>query len=355
MSNPLGIRPLVAHMPESQIREVANAGLGVAGVLPFWFGESDMPTAPEVRAAAAASLERGETFYSHNLGLPELRQAIAEYAYTLHGPIGADRIAVTSSGVSALMLATQLLLEAGDEVVAITPVWPNLVWQPRVLGARVHELSLVPGDDGWRLDMDALFAAVTPATRVLILSSPNNPTGWTLTRDEQQSILDHCRRTGTWILADEVYERLYYAEGARVAPSFLDISAPDDRLIMVQSFSKAYLMTGWRLGWLTVPPAVLRQMGVLIEYNTSCAPVFVQRAGLAAITTPPRSRRWWRTSASVATHWLAHWRDPRRRDAVDHPWPRPSGRPNRSGDPRHATAVRRNRWTSPHRRNGPAP
>jgi aspartate/methionine/tyrosine aminotransferase len=283
MSNPLGIRPLVADMPESQIREVANAGIGVAGVLPFWFGESDMPTAPEVTAAATEALARGETFYSHNLGLLELRQAIAGYASALHGPIGAERIAVTSSGVSALMIANQLLLQAGDEVVAITPVWPNLVWQPRLLGARLREVSLSPAADGWQLDLDQLLAAITPDTRLLILASPNNPTGWTLTRAEQQRILDHCRLTGTWILADEVYERLYYAPGAANAPSFLDIADAEDRLIVVQSFSKAFLMTGWRLGWLTVPASLVRQVGVLIEYNTSCAPVFVQRAGLAAV------------------------------------------------------------------------
>lgn len=283
MSNPLGIRPLVAHMPESQIREVANAGLGVAGVLPFWFGESDMPTTPEVTAAATAALARGETFYSHNLGLPELRQAIAGYASALHGPIGADRIAVTSSGVNALMIANQLLLEPGDEVVVITPVWPNLVWQPRLLGAQVREVSLAPTADGWQLEIEQLLAAITPATRLLILSSPNNPTGWTLTGAEQQRILDHCRRTGTWILADEVYERLYYVPGATAAPSFLDIAQASDRLIVVQSFSKSFLMTGWRLGWLVVPASLVRQVGVLIEYNTSCAPVFVQRAGLAAI------------------------------------------------------------------------
>jgi aspartate/methionine/tyrosine aminotransferase len=283
MSNPLGIRPLVADMPESQIREVANAGIGVAGVLPFWFGESDMPTAPEVTAAATEALARGETFYSHNLGLLELRQAIAGYASALHGPIGAERIAVTSSGVSALMIANQLLLQAGDEVVAITPVWPNLVWQPRLLGAQLREVSLSPAADGWQLDLDQLLAAITPDTRLLILASPNNPTGWTLTRDEQQRILDHCRLTGTWVLADEVYERLYYAPGAANAPSFLDIADAEDRLIVVQSFSKAFLMTGWRLGWLTVPASLVRQVGVLIEYNTSCAPVFVQRAGLAAV------------------------------------------------------------------------
>lgn len=289
MSNPLHIRNVVASMPESEIREVANAGFGRTDVLPFWFGESDLSTALEIRSAAMASLERGETFYSHNLGLPELREAVAEYASKLHGPIAVDRIAITSSGDSALMVACELLLDAGDEVVAVTPVWPNLVWQPRIMGAQVREVSLRPVDGRWQLDLAELFEAVTPATRLLIVNSPNNPTGWTLSAAEQGQILEHCRKTGTWILADEVYERLYYAGDRPAAPSFLDQALPDDRLLVVQSFSKAFLMTGWRLGWLTVPPAVLKQVGVLVEYNTSCTPVFVQRGGLAAIAGAERS------------------------------------------------------------------
>jgi aspartate/methionine/tyrosine aminotransferase len=125
---------------------------------------------------------------------------------------------------------------------------------------------------------------VTPATRMLLVNAPNNPTGWTLTRAEQQAILEHCRRTGTWIVADEVYERLWFGEGA-TAPSFLDIAGPDDRLIVVHSFSKSFLMTGWRLGWMVLPNGHLDAIGKLIEFNTSCAPVFVQRAGLAGLQT----------------------------------------------------------------------
>jgi aspartate/methionine/tyrosine aminotransferase len=228
-------------------------------------------------------LQRGETFYSHNLGLPELREAISAYATALHGPIGADRIAVTSSGVSALMVAMQLLAGAGDEVVAVVPVWPNLTAQPAILGAKVVRVALQAGADGaWRLDLPALLHAVTPATRVLLVNAPNNPTGWTLTRAEQQAIVDHCRRTGTWILADEVYERVWFGEGAS-APSFLDVAAPDDRLVVVHSFSKSFLMTGWRLGWLVLPPALLDAAGKLLEFNSSCSPVFVQRGALAAL------------------------------------------------------------------------
>ncbi len=280
------MRQAILNLEESKIREVANAGMGRPDVLPFWFGESDEVTPEPIRAAAVASLNAGETFYSHNLGLPELRQAVADYGTRLHGSMAAERIAITSGGVNALMLAMQALIDAGDEVVAVTPVWPNLTAQPLILGARLTCVALQPREDGaWELDLPQLLAAVTPKTRLLVLNSPNNPTGWTLTRAEQQAILAHCRGTGTWILADEVYERLYYRDDSAggAAPSFLDLAAPDDRLVVVQSFSKAFLMTGWRLGWLVMPPVMARNMGKLIEFNTSCAPVFVQRAALAAL------------------------------------------------------------------------
>jgi aspartate/methionine/tyrosine aminotransferase len=276
------MREVIERLPASRIREVANAGLGRSDVLAFWFGESDEVTPQVVRDAAAESLQRGETFYSHNLGLPELREAIAAYVSALHGRVEPARIAVCSSGVSALMIATQMLAGAGDEVVAVVPVWPNLTAQPAILGAKVTRVALKPQSGAWRLDMEALLAAVTPATRMLLVNAPNNPTGWTLTRAEQQSILDHCRRTGTWIVADEVYERVWFGEGV-AAPSFLDLTQPDDRLIVVHSFSKSFLMTGWRLGWMVLPPALEAAAGKLLEFNSSCAPVFVQRGALAAL------------------------------------------------------------------------
>ena len=278
------MRTAVLHLEESKIREVANAGMGRSDVLPFWFGESDEVTPDFIREAAIESLQKGETFYAHNLGLPELREAIGAYTSKLHGPVGADRIAVTSGGVNALMLAMQALLDAGDEAVAVTPVWPNLTAQPQIMGARLKRVSLQPRQGAWTLDLQRLIDAITPATRLLIVNAPNNPTGWTLSRDEQQAILDHCRKTGTWILADEVYERLYFEPTSnRCAPSFLDIAAPDDRMVVAHSFSKSFLMTGWRLGWLVMPPAMTHHMGKLIEFNTSCASVFTQRAAQVAI------------------------------------------------------------------------
>jgi aspartate/methionine/tyrosine aminotransferase len=277
------MRSAIEQLPASRIREVANAGLGRSDVLAFWFGESDEVTPAAVREAAAASLARGETFYAHNLGLTELRDALAEYTSALHRPVGVDRIAVTSAGVTALMLAMQLLIGPGDELVAVVPVWPNLTAQPAILGAKVKRVPLAPdGDGAWALDLQRLLDAVTPATGVLLINAPNNPTGWTLTRAEQQVILEHCRTTGTWIVADEVYERIWFGGGI-AAPSFLDIADPADRLVITQSFSKTFLMTGWRLGWLVLPPGHLDAIGKLIEFNNSCAPVFVQRGALAAL------------------------------------------------------------------------
>lgn len=284
------MRAVVESLQESRIREVANEGLGRSDVLKFWFGESDEVTPDFIREAAIASLQRGETFYAHNLGMPELRHAIAGYMHGLHPQAGADawfdRVAVTSGGVNGLMVAMQALVDAGDEVVLVTPVWPNLVAQPRILGAQVHTVPLTADARGaWHLDMDALLASISPSTRLLIVNAPNNPTGWTLTRQEQATILAHCRRTGTWILADEVYERLYYADDTAhgAAPSFLDVAEPEDRVVVTHSFSKSFLMTGWRLGWLVLPPSLTHAVGKLIEFNTSCAPVFVQRGATVAL------------------------------------------------------------------------
>ena len=278
------MRRAIADLEASKIREVANAGLGRDDVLAFWFGESDEPTPEVIRQAAIESINKCETFYAHNLGLPQLRSAIAAYTSSLHPRVDAGRIAVTSGGVNALMLAVQALVDPGDDVLAITPVWPNLTAQPAILGARVRCLPLQAASGVWSLDMQALRAAVTPKTRLLIINAPNNPPGWTLTQDEQRAILEHCRATGTWILADEVYERLYYESAPNgCAPSFLDLAAPQDRLVVAHSFSKSFLMTGWRLGWLVLPPALVEGIGKLIEFNTSCASVFTQRGAIAAI------------------------------------------------------------------------
>jgi aspartate aminotransferase len=278
-------QPVVApRFSPSLIREVANSAMGREDILPFWFGESDQPTPAFISEAAIASLRGGETFYSENLGRLYLRQAISTYLTGLHQrSIGIDRIAVTASGNSALMLASQLLVKPGDRIVTVTPLWPNAVEIPKIVSGRVTCVSLEVRGGRWTLPMDKLSAALTPGTRMLVLNSPNNPTGWTIDRAEQLAILEHCRRHGIWILADDVYERLVYTEGARSAPSFLTLTEQEDRLIVINSFSKAWCMTGWRLGWMVVPRALLAELAVLLEYNVSCVSEFSQRAGTIAM------------------------------------------------------------------------
>ena len=282
---PLTARAAVGDLPASKIREIANAGFGRTDLIRFWFGESNRPTPDYIKRAGVDAITRDEVFYTHNNGREDLREALAGYLGGLHGhEFSPERTSVTSSGVSALMIALQTLIEPGDRVVLVTPIWPNIAQIPEVLGAHVERVAVAPGHAGWELDLDRLLGAVTPDTRVLILNSPGNPTGWTITREQQQAILDHCRRLGVWILSDDVYERLVLGEGAANAPSFFALADARDRLIGANSFSKAWLMTGWRLGWLVAPEELFADLGKVIEFNTSCVPGFVQSAGIAALT-----------------------------------------------------------------------
>ena len=280
--NPLSARAAVRNLAASKIRELYNDGIGRKDVLAFWVGEPDEPTPDFIRKAAIDSIAAGEVFYTHNHGIPELREALARYISHLHTGIDADEIVVTSAGVNALMLASQLLVDPGDRVVEVVPLWPNLQEIPKILGATVETVALEFSAAGWMLDVEKLLGALRPGTKALYLNSPNNPTGWTVTAEQQKAILEHCRRHGIWILADDAYERLYFGEGG-VAPSFLDIAEAEDRVVSANTFSKSWLMTGWRLGWLVVPRGLAADLGKLVEYNTSCAPVFVQRAGVVAV------------------------------------------------------------------------
>jgi aspartate/methionine/tyrosine aminotransferase len=277
-------RSTVCSLTPSRIREIANAGFGKPDVLRMWFGESDQPTPAFIREAGMQALAEGKTFYSHNQGVAELREALSSYLAQLHDrTFDVERLSITSSGVSALMLAAQAIVEPGDRVVIVTPVWPNVTEIPRILSAHVVRVPLSPVADEWRLDLDRLLDAITPDTRLVIVNSPGNPTGWTLSAAQQATLLEHCRRLGTWLIADDVYERLILDESQTVAPSFLRLTDAEDRVISANSFSKAWLMTGWRLGWLVTPSELSAELGKLIEYNTSCAPEFVQAAGIVAL------------------------------------------------------------------------
>jgi aspartate/methionine/tyrosine aminotransferase len=283
-ASPLQARPAVRALQQSLIRDVANAGMGRDDVLAFWFGESDQPTPQFIRDAAVASIGAGETFYSQNLGRPYLREEIAAYLSRLHGrAVEPDRIAAVTSGVSGLMIAAQLIVSPGDRVVAVTPLWPNVVEIPKILGGEVTRVPLTVANGRWTLDLTRLLDALTPQTRLLIVNSPNNPTGWTIEEDQIDAIVAHCRRHGIWIMSDDAYERLVHDPALTSAPSFFRRYEDGDRMISVNTFSKAWTMTGWRAGWIVSPLSLMPDLGKLIEYNSSCMLEPVQRAATVAL------------------------------------------------------------------------
>jgi len=276
-------RPDVLALRASEIREVANVGMARKDVMKFWVGESDKPTPEFIREATAKALMAGETYYTHNLGREDLREALSAYLTRLHGrEIAFDRLAVASAGVNALMLISQSVVAPGDRVVVTTPAWPNIVEIPRILSARMDTVALERAQGRWRLDLDKLMAALTPDTRALFLNSPNNPTGWTMPAEDRAAILERCRKYGIWLITDDPYERLIFGPG-KSAPSFLPLIGDDERVVSTNTFSKAWRMTGWRMGWMVLPKSLVSSMGVVIEYNTSCAPDFIQSGAIAAL------------------------------------------------------------------------
>ncbi len=276
------LRPRVARLPASKIREVADAGMGRSDLIPLWFGEPDVPTPAFICEAASRALQAGDTFYQPNAGIPELRAALAGYMNRLYRrQFEPENVIVSASAMNALMLVMQALVDPDDTVVTTTPAWPNLPAVPEILSGRIRSVPLSPGNAGWRLDLDRLFDACDRRTRVIFLNSPNNPTGWMMSAEQQRAVLAFARARGLWIVSDEVYARIVYDRP--VAPSFLEQALPDDRVIVVNSFSKSWAMTGWRLGWITAPAELGPTFEMLTEYNIAGPAGFIQRAGVVAV------------------------------------------------------------------------
>ncbi len=273
----------ITRIPGSRILDIAKIAFATPGVDFLCFGESDQPSPASAHAAAIAALDAGATRYSDVRGLPELREALAAYLTALHAkPVAEDRIQVTASGMTAVSIALSATVRPGDRVVLHSPSWPNVGNAARLRGAHVEELPLTTlPEGGFRLDFDRLDTMLEGA-QAFILNSPNNPTGWTATRDELQTILDIARRRRVWLIADEVYSRLVY-DGAAAAPSLLDVAEPHDRLIVCNSFSKTWVMTGWRLGWLVAPEGTRDAITELVEVTHSGVAPFIQHAGVAAV------------------------------------------------------------------------
>lgn len=276
------VRARIRDLETQQIYQVARLGFDDPNVIALWYGESDVATPDFIKQAASDAMAAGHTFYTHKQGIPELRSALADYTTALYGvDVPADRITVTSSGMTGIMMVMELLVDAGDNVVIVGPVWPNARAAVEIMAGEPRTAALRFGNEGWRLDVDEVLARCDDRTRAVFVNSPGNPTGWMMPRDQQRALLAACRERGIWVVADEVYARIVYDRP--VAPSFLEIAGPDDPLIVINSFSKSWAMTGWRLGWLTHPAGVTEYLSNLVEFNTSGTPAFLQHAGAVAV------------------------------------------------------------------------
>lgn len=278
------LRPQVQDMVSDNIATLATKAGPLDGVIPLWYGESDLTTPAFVRNAAKAALDAGQTFYVPDMrGTAELVEALSAYQSRLYRqPIGTDRTTVQPGGMQAMLVALELVADLGTNVVYVEPQWPNSHNCIHLTGAEPRPAPLRLGADGWHLDLDALFARCDARTRAILFSSPANPTGWTATRAELQALLDFSRERGIWIIADEVYARLYW--DADAAPSMLELAGPEDLVLCVQSFSKAWAMTGFRCGWLTHPASVCARVSAVTQYMNSGTAAFIQAGAAAALT-----------------------------------------------------------------------
>lgn len=281
---------LLAHLrraardaPESGIVEAMDYGRRRDGVMGLWAGEGDLSTPTFITDAAAQALAAGETFYTWQRGIPELRDALARYHARVYGrDFLAEEFFVTGSGMQSIQITLAMTAGEGDEVIIPTPAWPNAAAAAGITGARPVPVPMNFGNQGWTLDLDRLAAAVSPRTRALVVVSPSNPTGWTASHDDLAALLAIARRHGFWIIADETYARFWYGDGSR-APSFYDVMAAEDRVLFVNTFSKNWAMTGWRMGWIAAHPALGQKIENLIQYSTSGVAQFMQRAGVVAL------------------------------------------------------------------------
>lgn len=279
---PIPLASTLSNVAPSRIRELADVAFGMEGVYKLHFGESDLPTPRYIKDAAVQALAEGYTFYTENAGLPGLRESLAERYAEIHDvSLTPSEILITASGVQALNVSIRCVIDPGDEALILTPNWPNAAAIVSLFGGSTVEIPFVLAGDRYSIDFDLLASALSPKTKLLAFSSPSNPLGWVASIDEQRKLLDFCRYNELWLLADEVYEHIYY--NGPVAPSILRMCDRNDAVIVIQSFSKTYCMTGWRLGWVVSRQDLVDRAAQLNEFIVSHAPAMVQRAGEIAL------------------------------------------------------------------------
>ena len=277
------MRKIIEELESSPIRNIANSAIDNKDVIPLWFGETDIVTPKFISDSMKVALDEGHTFYTTNHGVPELVESISQYSSHLHNKIILkNRIMITAAGMNALMIAAEAIVNPNDKIICVTPVWPNFMRCVQIMGGQIIEIPLLLSEreNKWQLNLEELEKNISDVKGIYI-NSPNNPTGWMMEKKEQEKILEICRKNKKWIIADEVYERIVY--NRKVAPSFLDIASEKDLLIVVNSFSKSWAMTGWRLGWITIPENTLNLFEKLNEFNIASPAAPVQHAGITAI------------------------------------------------------------------------
>lgn len=272
----------VTGLQETGIVEVALHGWGKEGLVPMWFGESDTKTPDFICDAAAKAMREGRTFYTDQRGIKPLRESLSRYHKRYFDvDLSGEEVTLVNSGMFALHLAMDILISPGDEVVVLGPIWPNIYSSVKYHGAVSKHVSLELKEDGFELDLDKLFSAVTDKTKAIFINSPGNPSGWMMELEQMREVLEFARSRGIWIIADEVYHHLVFDR--EVAPSFLQVAERDDRVIAINSFSKSWYMTGWRMGWMVHPPSLVSQISKIVQITTSGVPEFLQMAAIAAL------------------------------------------------------------------------
>lgn len=277
------LRDNILNIERSAIDRISCNSLHDPDVIPLWFGESDRVTPEFIREAAKKALDDGQTFYDASQGTRTLKDAIKNYTKRIYQvDLDQSRITVPGAAMLSVMVALQCVVRGRpDNVVCVSPIWPNIFQAVRALDATEKHVRLDLTEDGWSLDLDKLFDACDENTKAIFVASPGNPTGWIMNVQEQRTLLNFARDKGIAIISDEVYGRFDYAGG--VAPSFLTMIEDDDLVFVINTLSKAWAMTGWRIGWMVAPPKLSCGLTTLSAINNTGATVFAQYGAAAAL------------------------------------------------------------------------